>query len=74
MPLRFLVSPVYLNGIAHGLEGVEREADREQYGQVFQFKGMVQQVGKLDKIVIQEIEILKKRQYPDIRDQAYDQK
>ncbi len=40
MPFCFLVIPVYLNGIAHRLEGMKRQSDRKQIwtGKVWDFQ------------------------------------
>ena len=65
-PFGFLISSVYLDGIAHGLECVKAQTDRKEDGQIGNRIGAAQGMDECSNVLIDEVVILKDRQYANV--------
>lgn len=73
MTLGFLVAAKNFDGIAQGLKGVKRQADRQDDLQVLNGVIPADETGKCRKILVRKIEILEKSQHTDVGEDACNQ-
>src|SRR5687767_15400826 len=66
MSFRFLISPIHLYGIAHGLKSMKGKADRQQNLQVRNGVRCSEGSKQFGEILIQKIVVLKKCKYAHI--------